>query len=130
MKYGIVETVFVVLASIGLLVSRSDAFAGVVTFGSSSSSCGIGSLSRYRPASACLSAEKLSDMDVMCLENVAELCGQVEESCDVEDREAIINQLDAQLTEFHNDHIHLESFDRLKVLVQHDHQEDDATKEK
>jgi chemotaxis methyl-accepting protein methylase len=127
MKYDIVETVFVVLASVGLLVSRSDAFAGVVTFGSSS--CGIGSLSRYRP-SACLSAEKLSDMDVMCLENVAELCGQVEESCDVEDREAIINQLDVQLTEFHNDHIHLESFDRLKVLVQHDHQENDATKEK
>jgi hypothetical protein len=127
MKYGIIETVFVVLASIGLLVARSNAFAGVATFGSSSPRR-IGSLSRHRPP-ACLSAEKLSDMDVMCLENVAELCGQVEEICDVEDREAIINQLDAQLTEFHNDHIHLESFDRLKELVQHRHQEDGATKE-
>jgi hypothetical protein len=138
MKYGLVETVLLLLASIALFVPSGHAFVGVsMAFSTSGRDNHHSSKTPPKPhrrPSFCSStgaasrlssaAQKLSDMDVMCLENVAELCAQVEESCDVEDHEAIMNQLDAQLTEFHNDHIHLESFERLKELIQHRHEQE------
>lgn len=51
-------------------------------------------------ASTLASVPKLSEIDEMCLENVAELC--LDESqlnadeCDLEDHEALLNQLEAQ----------------------------------
>ena len=44
------------------------------------------------------SASELSPIDEMCIENVAEFC--LHESCDVEEYEALINQLEEQKTHF------------------------------
>ena len=44
------------------------------------------------------SAGELSPIDEMCIENVAEFC--LHESCDIEEYEALINQLEEQKTHF------------------------------
>lgn len=55
--------------------------------------------------------EKLSEIDEMCIENVAELCLKAEESlaseCDLDEHEALVNQLEAQkdLLTKHLDHM-------------------------
>ena len=56
-----------------------------------------------------LSAE-LSQIDEMCIENVAELCLGDEEQCDVEEYEALINQLEEQRAHFER---HVERVDGL-----------------
>mmetsp|Transcript_5415 Transcript_5415/g.11767 ORF Transcript_5415/g.11767 Transcript_5415/m.11767 type:complete len:134 (-) Transcript_5415:268-669(-) len=43
-------------------------------------------------------AAELSPIDEMCIENVAEFC--LHESCDIEEYEALINQLEDQKTHF------------------------------
>lgn len=56
-------------------------------------------LSPVRRASG-LQTQKLSDIDEMCIENVAELCLQadlaLQADCDLEEHEALVNQLEAQ----------------------------------
>lgn len=44
------------------------------------------------------SASELSPIDEMCIENVAEFC--LHESCDIEEYEALINQLEEQKAHF------------------------------
>ena len=44
------------------------------------------------------SASELSPINEMCIENVAEFC--LHESCDIEEYEALINQLEEQKTHF------------------------------
>lgn len=60
-------------------------------------------------SSSALSSTKLSDIDEMCIENVAELCLKTEEAladeCDVEEYEALVNQLEAQ-KELLEQHLH------------------------
>jgi hypothetical protein len=77
------------------------------------------------PATATATAipsKKLSDIDEMCVENVAQLCLETDEDCDVEEYTALINQLQDQ-KEFHlgDD----EMVDRIDHLVHdlkaHDH---------
>uniref|UniRef100_A0A7S1Z6J5 Uncharacterized protein n=1 Tax=Trieres chinensis TaxID=1514140 RepID=A0A7S1Z6J5_TRICV len=46
------------------------------------------------PTSPLYSKEELSVVDEMCIENVAEFC--LNESCDIEEYEALINQLQDQ----------------------------------
>lgn len=46
----------------------------------------------------------------MCIENVAELCLEAEEQCDVEEYEALINQLEEQRAHFER---HVERVDGL-----------------
>ncbi|KAL3822564.1 hypothetical protein ACHAXA_007675 [Cyclostephanos tholiformis] len=45
-----------------------------------------------------MSATELSPIDEMCIENVAEFC--LHESCNIEEYEALINQLEEQKTHF------------------------------
>ncbi|KAL7523047.1 hypothetical protein ACHAWF_000340 [Thalassiosira exigua] len=45
-----------------------------------------------------VSAEELSPIDEMCIENVAEYC--LQEQCDVEEYEALVNQLEEQQRHF------------------------------
>lgn len=45
-----------------------------------------------------MSATELSPINEMCIENVAEFC--LHESCDIEEYEALINQLEEQKTHF------------------------------
>jgi len=61
---------------------------------------------RHFPALA--SAAELSQIDEMCIENVAELC--LEEQCDIEEYEALINQLEEQRAHFER---HVERVDGL-----------------
>ena len=49
---------------------------------------------RRYPTTALFSAQELSPVDEMCIENVAEYC--LHESCDIEEYEALINQLEVQ----------------------------------
>jgi hypothetical protein len=72
------------------------------------------------------SASELSPIDEMCIENVAEFC--LHESCDVEEYEALINQLEEQKTHFIKHVANVESLLlRLKDL---NHPEHDANEVK
>ena len=82
----------------------------------------VGSSFRRRdgvPASVVKGKDLMSDMDIMCLENAADLCSFYEE-CDIDEREAILNRF-ADETE-----IMAERMATLNALVKHlktgDHQ--------
>ena len=68
-------------------------------------------ISSTRAGSAIVGATKLNDIDEMCIENVAELCLRAEESlaeeCDLEEHQALVNQLEIQkdLLQQHLDHM-------------------------
>jgi hypothetical protein len=75
------------------------------------------------PATAtAIPSKKLSDIDEMCVENVAELCLETDDDCDVEEYTALINQLQDQ-KEFHlGDDKMVERLDHLvHDLKAHDH---------
>mmetsp|Transcript_23020 Transcript_23020/g.26271 ORF Transcript_23020/g.26271 Transcript_23020/m.26271 type:complete len:144 (+) Transcript_23020:64-495(+) len=51
---------------------------------------------RYTPQKTALfSKEIMSDMDIMCITNAADLCSYYDE-CDIEEREAMLNRFDEQ----------------------------------
>ena len=68
------------------------------------------------------SASELSPIDEMCIENVAEFC--LHESCDIEEYEALINQLEEQKTHFIKHVANVESL--LVRLKDSNHPEYDA----
>ena len=68
------------------------------------------------------SASELSPIDEMCIENVAEFC--LHESCDIEQYEAFINQLEEQKTHFIKHVANVESL--LVRLKDSNHPEYDA----
>jgi len=68
---------------------------------------------------------ELTPMDEMCIENVAEFC--LHESCDIEEYEALINQLEEQKTHFIKHVANVESLlARLKDSNHPDHDPDDV----
>ena len=76
-------------------------FVAVLLMGSSSEALlPVANLSMRRGVSNIEMVQKLSDIDLMAIENVAELCLQAEEAlateCDLEEHEALINQLTEQ----------------------------------
>lgn len=89
------------LASVGVSLSRA--------FNPSPSAIRIGP-PRARNVPALASAAELSQIDEMCIENVAELCLEAEEQCDIEEYEALINQLEEQRAHFER---HVERVDGL-----------------
>ena len=71
-----------------------------------------GSLRAMQPL---MSASELSPIDEICIENVAEFC--LQESCDIEEYEALVNQLEEQKMHFINHVANVESLlVRLKDL--------------
>ena len=75
----------------------------------------VGSLSSHGRGDAIFSTlgrEVMSDMDIMCLENAADLCSYYDE-CDVEEREATLNRF-ASETEIMVDRIAT-----MNALVKH-----------
>ncbi len=68
------------------------------------------------------SSSELSPIDEMCIENVAEFC--LHESCDIEEYEALINQLEEQKTHFIKHVANVESL--LVRLKDSNHPEYDA----
>lgn len=72
-------------------------------------------------------AAELSPVDEMCIENVAEFC--LHESCDIEEYEALINQLEEQKTHFITHVAKVESLlARLKDSNQPEHDPDSVNK--
>ena len=70
-------------------------------------------------------AAELSPIDEMCIENVAEYC--LHESCDVEEYEALINQLEEQKSHFIKHVANVESLlGRLKDSNHPEHDPDDV----
>lgn len=71
----------------------------MVLFGSSRAFLPLGH-SEQRLLTNVLNSQKLSDIDLMAIENVAELCLNAEDllasECDLEEHEALVNQLTAQ----------------------------------
>ena len=55
-------------------------------------------IARYAAMKPLRNAPELSPIDEMCIENVAEFC--LHESCDLEEYEALINQLEEQRDHF------------------------------
>ncbi|KAL7534056.1 hypothetical protein ACHAXR_005613 [Thalassiosira sp. AJA248-18] len=73
------------------------------------------------------SAAELSPVDEMCIENVAEFC--LHESCDIEEYEALINQLEEQKSHFIRHVANVESLlARLKDSNHPEHDPDDVGK--
>merc|ERR1719203_491735 len=70
-------------------------------------------------------AAELSPLDEMCIENVAEYC--LHEQCDIEEYEALINQLEEQKAHFINHVANVESLlARLKDSNHPEHNPDDV----
>eukprot|EP00571_Detonula_confervacea_P014252 CAMPEP_0172300022 /NCGR_PEP_ID=MMETSP1058-20130122/2201_1 /TAXON_ID=83371 /ORGANISM="Detonula confervacea, Strain CCMP 353" /LENGTH=128 /DNA_ID=CAMNT_0013009677 /DNA_START=44 /DNA_END=430 /DNA_ORIENTATION=+ len=73
------------------------------------------------------SAAELSPVDEMCIENVAEFC--LHESCDIEEYEALINQLEEQKMHFITHVANVEVLlQRLKDSNHPEHDSDDVRK--
>ena len=76
-------------------------------------------------ATALFSAQELSPVDEMCIENVAEYC--LHESCDIEEYEALINQLEEQKLHFIKHTANVENLlIRLKDSNHPEHDPDDV----
>lgn len=73
---------------------------------------------------AVASAAELNQIDEMCIENVAEYC--LEEQCDVEEYEALINQLEEQQAHFEN---HVRRVEGLLFDLKHRNDEDEPQEE-
>mmetsp|Transcript_9378 Transcript_9378/g.16944 ORF Transcript_9378/g.16944 Transcript_9378/m.16944 type:complete len:132 (+) Transcript_9378:58-453(+) len=72
-------------------------------------------------------AAELSPVDEMCIENVAEFC--LHGSCDIEEYEALINQLEEQKSHFITHVANVESLlARLKDSNHPEHDPDDVSK--
>ena len=83
----------------------------------------VGTL-RY-PTTALFSAQELSPVDEMCIENVAEYC--LHESCDIEEYDALINQLEEQKLHFIKHTANVENLlVRLKDSNHPEHDPDDV----
>lgn len=71
------------------------------------------------------SAAELSPIDEMCIENVAEFC--LHESCDIEEYEALVNQLEEQRDHFIRHVANVESLlHRLKDSNHPEHDSDEV----
>ena len=72
----------------------------MVLFGSSRAFLPLGHSEQRLLNNNVLNSQKLSDIDLMAIENVAELCLNAEDllasECDLEEHEALVNQLTAQ----------------------------------
>ena len=80
---------------------------------------------RRYPTTALFSAQELSPVDEMCIENVAEYC--LHESCDIEEYEALINQLEVQKNYFIKHTANVENLlIRLKDSNHPEHDPDDV----
>lgn len=89
---SILSSVSFLLLLVALMAgSPTQAFSPVT---SSATTRGGGGVSNFKMT------QKLSDIDLMAIENVAELCLQAEEAlaaeCDLEEHEALVNQLTEQ----------------------------------
>ena len=84
-----------------LIVLRLFVVVMLLLMGSSSQAfLPVANSSTRRDTSIVKMTQKLSDIDLMAIENVAELCLQAEEAlateCDLEEHEALVNQLTEQ----------------------------------
>jgi cysteinyl-tRNA synthetase len=92
-------TKFIYLLAASMVLLSQSCAAFVVPFGMPTGvTSGITKISPQQQMS-----RKLNDIDEMCIENVAELCLQVDEvlastECDMEEYEALLNQLQDQKT--------------------------------
>mmetsp|Transcript_30816 Transcript_30816/g.73416 ORF Transcript_30816/g.73416 Transcript_30816/m.73416 type:complete len:119 (+) Transcript_30816:343-699(+) len=73
-----------------------------------------------RPNLVAAAAAELNQIDEMCIENVAEFC--LEEQCDVEEYEALINQLEEQHVYFEK---HVRRVEGLLFDLKHRNDEED-----
>ena len=77
-----------------------------------------------RPSLAAASAAELTQIDEMCIENVADYC--LQEQCDVEEYEALVNQLEEQQVHFEK---HVRRVKGLLFDLKHRNDEEDEPQE-